>query len=139
MAARLQFRARNDPHAAAAELRAIKTRALALHPQMMVERDLVLAAMGPGTIPERDSWLAQMINTSDEWVRERIAALFLDQGKAHEAQAVLENTRFQLVHQRYARTELWKKIRSALNLDASVPAWLGEDDLAAFGAYRQDP
>jgi hypothetical protein len=51
---------------------------------------------------------------------------------------LLRTTRFQLVHQRYQRTRLWEQIEASLGLDSSgYPCWLGEDDLAEFGAYRE--
>ena len=55
-----------------------------------------------------------------------------------EARALLEQTAFQLVHQRYARTRLWQRIKQELKLtEPDPPSWLGEDDLADFGAYRE--
>jgi hypothetical protein len=51
---------------------------------------------------------------------------------------VLRRTRFQLVHQRYERIALWRRIEACLGLDpVDHPSWLGEDDLAEFGAYRE--
>jgi hypothetical protein len=39
-------------------------------------------------------------------------------------------------HQRYVRTELWRRAKSALGeSDAAVPQSLHEDNLARFGAY----
>jgi hypothetical protein len=39
-------------------------------------------------------------------------------------------------HQRYVRTGLWQRAQTALGkTDAAVPAELGEDNLAPFGAY----
>ncbi len=135
---RLYRRNKNDFAAAADAFRAIREPAIALHPQVMVERDLALAGLGPQTLAERDAWLAQIAALDDEWVRERLAHLRADQGRPAEARQVLRDTHFQLVHQRYARTRLWRKIEKAL---AEPPladiAFLGEDDLAEFGAYRE--
>jgi len=48
---------------------------------------------------------------------------------------ILENA---FMHQRYARTRLWKRIRQALDIrEPDPPNWLGEDDLFEFGAYRE--
>ncbi|MFO1497768.1 MAG: DUF5107 domain-containing protein [Verrucomicrobiota bacterium] len=137
VAARLYLRATKEASRAAEALRAIRNPAFAMHPQVVVERDCALAALGPATLRERERWLQQGWNTPDEWVRERMAALRLDQGRAAEAKAILEGTSFQLVHQRYARTELWSRICQSLGCDEPVPDGFGEDDLAAFGAYRQ--
>jgi hypothetical protein len=53
---------------------------------------------------------------------------------------LLKSFRFQLVHQRYERTHLLRKIEAALDLESTTYApWLGEDDLAEFGAYREYP
>lgn len=138
LAGRLYRTAKLDPSRAADRLNRIGSLAVALHPQVIVERDQALAALGHVALKEREAWLDRVGNTDDEWVRERRAALLLDQGKPAEARALLESTRFQLIHQRYVRTQLWRQINRALNLpETGAPAWLGEDDLAEFGAYRQ--
>jgi IS66 Orf2 like protein len=76
----------------------------------------------------------------DEWLTERLASWFMDSGDSESALQVLRNTKFQLVHQRYERTRLWRQLETNLGL---VPledlSWLGEDDLAEFGAYRDHP
>jgi hypothetical protein len=47
---------------------------------------------------------------------------------------LLNNTRFHLVHQRYERTRLWRKIETSLELKpVEYSSWLGEDDVAEFG------
>lgn len=67
---------------------------------------------------------------------ERRADLALCSGKPAETIRLLFETRWQREHQRYVRTELWRKARSALGEpDAPVPELLREDDLARFGAY----
>ena len=138
LAGRLHLRARKDARLAAAAFRSIADEAIALHPQVMVERDLALAEAGEETLRERELWLARLSNSQDEWLVERRAALSLDRGRPEEARAHLEGASFQLVHQRYARSALWNRIREALSLaEPEPPAWLGEDDLAAFGAYRE--
>ena len=70
---------------------------------------------------------------------ERRASLLIDQKRYEEARELLTRTQFQLVHQRYARTQLWKHIERELALDPIPPDWLGEDDLAEFGVYREYP
>lgn len=137
---RLHLRVRNDPASAAKAFRRIPDPSVARHPQIVVERDLALAALGSSTLKERESWLVRAEPAADEWLIERKAALLLDQGRPAEARALLERASFQLVHQRYIRTRLWERIKTALRLpDSGVPEWLGEDDLAEFGAYRECP
>lgn len=129
---------KNDARSAAERLRAIKSEAIALHPQVVVERDRALASLGRETLEERAQWLAAVSALDDEWVAERRASLLIDKGDLRAALNVLETTRFQLVHQRYERTRLWRQVERALGLEpVDCLAWLGEDDLAEFGAYRE--
>jgi len=128
----------NDPATAAECFRAIASEALALHPQVVVERDKALAALGRGTLKERERWLDAVSALEDEWLAERRASVLIDSGDPEGALKVLRNTRFQLVHQRYARTRLWRRLEKKLAMEpVDLPAWLGEDDLAEFGAYRE--
>ncbi|MNI30277.1 hypothetical protein D3C73_841180 [compost metagenome] len=143
LAARLYRRVKGDALSAAECYRGITSRPFALHPQVVYERDLTLSMLGEETLEERDVWLKQTSALQDEWLIERRAALAADQGKFAEAKQLLENTSFQLVHQRYARTKLWRRILQGLNPDevideqTPVPFSLGEDDLFVFGAYRE--
>jgi hypothetical protein len=137
LSGRLYLRAKANPASAAEALRQIASPAFALHPQVVFERDLALAAVGPETLNERERWVMQIAGAEDEWVIERRAALLLDQGKPEAARNLLLQSRFQLVHQRYARTELWNRIQKACVTAATDPPELGEDDLAHFGAYRR--
>lgn len=124
--------------AAAASFRAIADPAFALHPQVVVERDLALAAQGPTSLAERGKWLDAVAGLEDEWLAERRAAYLIDAGRPAEALAVLERARFQLVHQRSSRSTLWLAAAKALGRDVTaIPGWLGEDDLAEWGAYRE--
>lgn len=137
LSGRLWWVHRQDAHAAAECYRSIEREAVALHPQIVAERDRILAAVGNETLDERRRWLEQVSALDDEWLAERRASLLMDTGDFEGALGVLKNTRFQLVHQRYERTRLWRQLEAHLGL---VPAedlsWLGEDDLAEFGAYR---
>jgi len=131
---------RRDPHVAANCFRTIESEAIALHPQVVIERDKALAALGHETLDERRRWLDAVSALDDEWVAERRATLLDDSGDPQGAMNVLRNTRFQLVHQRYERTRLWRQLEAHLGLQPEkFPAWLGEDDLAEFGAYREHP
>ena len=72
-------------------------------------------------------------------VTERRAALALALGKPAECIQLLSAASWQREHQRYVRTELWKAAHVALGQpDTTVPAELGEDSLARFGAYWSD-
>ena len=127
-------------HAAVECFRAIELEAISLHPQVVIERDKALAALGPETLAERRRWLDAVSALDDEWLAERRASLLIDCGDSQAALNVLRNTRFQLVHQRYERTRLWRQAEANLGLEpVDYPSWLGEDDLAEFGAYREHP
>jgi hypothetical protein len=111
---------------------------LQLHPQIVVERDKTLRAIGATMLPERERWLSQVDALADEWVIERRIQLLIDQGRHQAAKDLLLATPFQKVHQTYTRTGLWKQITDALGLPSlPIPAQLGEDRLATFGAYRE--
>ncbi len=111
---------------------------LLLHPQVVVERDKVLRALGKQTIPEREHWLAQLDALPDEWVIERKIQLLIDKEQYQQAKTLLLATHFQQVHQTYTRTGLWVQLCRQLGMDSTqVPPQLGEDRLARFGAYRE--
>ena len=111
---------------------------LQLHPQIVVERDDVLRHLGAHTIAERERWLDQVDALQDERILERRVQLLIDRGEYHEAKRLLLSVSFQKVHQRYARTALWHQICEKLTEpDLPIPAQLGEDRLATFGAYRE--
>lgn len=138
LSGRLWFVHRHNPHEAAKAFSAILSPAISLHPQIVFERDKVLAALGPTTITERKGWLDAVAALDDEWLSERRASLLLDSGEAQAAHDVLVLSRFQRIHQRYERTRLWRRCESMLRLEpVAYPSWLGEDDLAEFGAYRE--
>lgn len=138
LAGRLWLVYRHDAHVAAKCFREILSQAVALHPQVVIERDKALAALGSETLDERRRWLEAVSALDDEWLAERRASLLIDAGDFESALRVMKSTRFQLVHQRYERTRLWRQIESALGLQPeNHPAWSGEDDLAEFGAYRE--
>lgn len=111
---------------------------LQLHPQIVVERDKVLRNIGLQTIPERESWLLKVAALTDEWVIERRVQLLIDQNRPQQAKDLLLSTHFQLVHQTYTRTGLWMQLCEKLGTPfLPIPAQLGEDQLARFGAYRE--
>ncbi len=140
LAGRISLAHGRDARAAAQCFRAIELEAISLHPQVVIERDRTLAALGPETLAERRRWLDAVSALDDEWLAERRASLLIDCGDSQAALNVLRNTRFQLVHQRYERTRLWRLAEANLGLEpVEYPSWLGEDDLAEFGAYREHP
>lgn len=117
---------------------AITEKWLQLHPQIVVERDKVLRSLGKQTIPEREKWLAGVEALPDEWIIERRVQLLIDKNEVQKAKELLLSTPFQKVHQTYTRTGLWLQITEKLGLPFEpVPAQLGEDRLANFGAYRE--
>ena len=111
---------------------------LQLHPQVVVERDKVLKALGPSMLAERERWLSKVEALKDEWIIERKVQLLIDKGEYLKAKELLLATTFQKVHQTYTRTGLWMQICEKLNIPCSpIPLQLGEDRLATFGAYRE--
>ncbi len=139
LAGRLHRRCRRDARAAVTCFARIASPIVGRHPQVAIEHDLALAALGPSTVDDRRRRLDALGSLDDEGLIERRATLLADEGRWTEARDLLAHTRFQLVHQRYARTRLWARIMQALNITdpATPPNWLGEDDLFEFGAYRE--
>jgi DNA polymerase III psi subunit len=130
------LRQKGDLKGAQKAYAAIKEEWLQLHPQVVVERDKVLRSLGLSK--ERASWLAKVSALNDEWVKERQVQLFIDQGEYNKAKDLLLSVPFQKVHQTYTRTALWMQICEKLKLNCfPIPAQLGEDHLATFGAYRE--
>lgn len=128
-----------DDLGACEAFRDIKSHAWSLHPQIAVERDLALAALGKETLEERTLWLSRIDSLDDEYVAERMASLLLDSGNPSAARKLLLSVPFERVHQRYARSVLWEMIESALgNAHNDPPETLGEDDLAEYGQYRSN-
>ncbi len=111
---------------------------LQIHPQVVIERDKLLRSLGTQTIPEREKWLLKVAELKDEWIIERRIQLLIDKGAFQQAKDLLLSTPFQKVHQTYSRTGLWMQICEKLKIPCDpVPAQLGEDRLATFGAYRE--
>jgi hypothetical protein len=132
------YQAKKDMASAAAAIRAISETWLQLHPQVVVERDRILRALGSQTIREREDWLNKVGALKDEWIIERRVQLLIEQGQVQEAWKLLLATPFQKVHQTYTRTAMWLQICEKLKQPCSpIPSSLGEDRLARFGAYRE--
>jgi hypothetical protein len=127
-----------DIEGAANALRSIQEPGLQLHPQVIALRDEVLRTLGTRTLGEREQWLGRVDDLHDERIIERRVQLLIDKGEYQTARRLLLSTPFQKVHQRYVRTALWKQLCDALREPClPVPTELGEDRLAAFGAYRE--
>jgi hypothetical protein len=136
--ARIYLRNKELPLECIKALSKIKIPSLALHPQIVNERDLALASMGEEHLDERKYWLEQLNALNDGEIIERRCQLLFDQKRYDEAKKLLESTTFSLVHQRYSRTNLWNLINEKLGAGTSepLPDTLGEDQLAKFGQYR---
>jgi hypothetical protein len=127
-----------DIEGAANALRSIPEPWLQLHPQIVVARDEALRAVGTHTLAEREQWLSRVGASHDERIIERRVQLLIDRGELQAAKRLLLATPFQKVHQRYVRTALWKQLCERLSEPyLPIPPELGEDQLAAFGAYRE--
>ena len=72
-------------------------------------------------------------------ITERRADLALAAGDPAAAIRLLSDTAWPREHQRYVRSELWRRAMAALgDPDAAVPDFLNEDNLAIYGAYWSD-
>lgn len=131
-------RRKGELKGAVAALDAIREKWLQLHPQVVVERDKLLRALGNQTLASREQWLDSTAGLTDEGLIERRVQLLIDKGETQSARDLLLSTRFEKVHQSYSRTGLWRQICQKLGeaCDA-IPHSLGEDRLARFGAYRE--
>lgn len=132
------YRSKRELKRARQALDAIHERWLQLHPQVVVERDKVLRALGNQTLATREQWLDRAAALKDEGIIERRVQLLVDKGKTQSARNLLLSTSFQKVHQSYTRTDLWRQICQKLGEPCDpIPRSLGEDRLARFGAYRE--
>ena len=109
-----------------------------LHPQVVIERDIVLRKIGSQTIVIREKWFDQVNALNDDGLTERKIQLLIDKGEIRDAKELLLSYPFQKVHQTYTRTGLWFQICDSLKESRyPIPTSLGEDRLATFGAYRE--
>ena len=132
------YQAKDDISNAAAALETIGEPWLQLHPQVVVERDRILRALGRQTLSERERWLSKVGALKDEWIIERKVQLLIDKGEIQNARQLLLSVPFQKVHQSYTRTGMWLQICEKLGEPCDpIPQVLGEDRLARFGAYRE--
>ena len=132
------YKLKGDNNAAAKAFRSIEEPWLQLHPQVIVERDKVLRALGTSTLQERENWLSKVAAVKDEWIIERRVQLLIDEGEYQKAKDLLLSFPFQKVHQTYTRTGLWTQLCEKMSFPClPIPLQLGEDRLARFGNYRE--
>jgi hypothetical protein len=104
-------------------------------PIAVVELDTLYTELG--MMAERVALLARP--SQHRFVIERRADLSRALGQPAETLRLLTKTTWPREHQRYTRSDLWKAAKSALGeANAELPASLGEDNLARFGAYWSD-
>ena len=72
----------------------IESAAWKLHPQLFIERDMTLEAIGHSTLEERERWFKQVDALQDDGLVERRAAMLVARGSLAEAKTLLENHRF---------------------------------------------
>jgi hypothetical protein len=124
----IYWKALNDPEAA---LPHVETGPLH-DPIALTELDELYVTLG---LHDRRTALLRAA-PSHPRVIERRADLALANANPAETIRLLSETKWQREHQRYVRTELWRKAQAALgNPGAAVPEFLNEDNLAQFGAY----
>ncbi len=132
------YRVRGEVELAARALESTREDWVRLHPQVVVERDQTLRALGRQTLGERERWLDLVPASQDERIVELRVQLLIDQGRIRRARELLLSRSFQKRHQSYTRAGLWKQICEKLGENwEPVPSSLGEDRLAVFGAYRE--
>ena len=132
------YQARGDNENAATAIESIEEPWLQLHPQVVIERDRILRALGTQTLAEREDWLNKAGALKDEWIIERKVQLLIDKGAIPSAKQLLLSVPFQKVHQTYTRTAMWMQICEKLKEPCNpIPEVLGEDRFARFGAYRE--
>ena len=69
-------------------------------------------------------------------VTERRAGFGFGRGNPEVAIRLLHDRHWPREHQRYVRSEIWKKASAAMGSDdGAAPEFLNEDNLARFGAY----
>ena len=104
-------------------------------PIAVVELDELYAQLGHTA--ERVTLLASA--PAHRSITERRADLALPPEQPAEAIRLLSETTWPREHQRYVRTELWRKAKAALGEPgAAVPDFLREDNLTRFGAFWSD-
>lgn len=104
----------------------------------LIELDELYAELG--LTPRRIALLASTRPSGYSGkIVERQADLALTLGRPAETLRLLQTETWPREHQRYVRSDLWKKAKAALGEPENEPPdFLNEDNLARFGAYWSD-
>jgi hypothetical protein len=139
LAGRLFFEFKNDPPASVAQFARIDHPSILAHPQVTVAYDRSLQRLNTReALATRRQLLDRLADLNDDNLIEARARLLADEGHHQEALDLLTGHDWQLVHQKYSRTQLATQLCQVLGLDTDFPPnFLGEDNLAEFGAYQE--
>jgi len=109
-----------------------------LKPQIALLTLKIMADLGDVTMASREALLSELSELECDEIVEARASWLLDSGEARSAYDLLVGHFFQLIHQRYERTDLLQRAAAHLGLTgAADPTLVGEDRLAQFGAYQE--
>jgi hypothetical protein len=127
----IKWKALKQPERAVADLEAGPLQ----DPVAVVELDELYAELNQSA--KRAALLAR--SAPHRLVIERKADLALALGQPEETLRLLSGMTWPREHQRYTRSDLWKRAHAALGkTENQAPDLLGEDNLARFGAYWAD-
>lgn len=126
---------------------------LYLHPQIVIEYNLTAklrmnelltnstestAKAVNDIMKHRGMWLSRVSSLTDEYLVECRVEYLIDSESYQQALDLLLSTKFHFIHQRYVRTNLYRKCCDALKIEFNInviDSCLREDRLAQFGAY----
>ena len=139
LAGRLLLEFKNDPAASIAQFARIENPAILAHPQVTVAYDRSLQHLNTReALTTRRQLLDRLADLNDDNLIESRARLLADEGHHQDALDLLTGHDWQLVHQQYSRTRLATQLCQVLELSTDFPPnFLGEDNLAEFGAYQE--
>ena len=139
LAGRLFLEFKNDPAASVAQFARIDHPSILAHPQVAVAYDRSLQHLNTReALTTRRQLLDHLADLKDDDLIEARARLLADEGHHQEALDLLTGHDWQLVHQKYSRTRLATQLCQVLGLSTDFPPnFLGEDNLAEFGAYQE--
>ena len=139
LAGRLLLEFKKDPAASVAQFARIENPAILAHPQVTVAYDRSLQHLNTReALTTRRQLLDRLADLNDDNLIESRARLLADEGHHQDALDLLTGHDWQLVHQQYSRTRLATQLCQVLELSTDFPPnFLGEDNLAEFGAYQE--